>query len=167
MGTEAKRLLFIMKPESWVANHEKRDLGSTVGPSKHKEDWRGRGVSYNKLGFLRTTVAVEKLIEMDWAGYEFVFPSKLTLILKFRQRTFSVNMDAMSGSQSHTHARHPFHEKRKNRELFDSLVTAVSAFREAIPSAQATITWNSLADSIRTEICFDVVRDIVQHSKRF
>lgn len=71
----------------------------------------------------------------------------------------------MSGSQCHTHARHPFHEKRKNKELFDSLVTAVSAFREAVPSAQATITWNSLADLIRTEMCCDVVRDIVHHRK--
>lgn len=146
-----------MKPESWVANHEKGIWGPELVPRSTRRTEEGGAL----VGVLRTTVAVEKLIEMDRAGYEFVFPSKLTLILKFCQRTFSVNMDAMSGSQCHT----PFHEKRKNQELFDSLVTAVSAFREAIPSAQATITWNSLADSIGTEICRDVVRDIVRHRK--
>lgn len=92
-----------------------------------------------------------------------VFPkSFLFEFNKFCECVFSNNMDTMSVSQFHTHGkRHTFHEIKKNKSLFDWLVTAVSHLRETIPSAHATITWVYHANSASRRIWWDMTRDIL------
>lgn len=153
-----------MKPESWVPNHKKGILGPELVPRSRRRSEEGGDFATRSWDFTHYC-GYWKANRYGQSGLSrkrlCVFPSYLSLILKFCRCSFSVHMDAMSVSQFHTHARHPFHEIRKNKQLFDCLVTAVSVFREAIPSVHATITWVYLADSVSREFCWDITGDVV------
>lgn len=62
-------------------------------------------------------------------------------------------MDALSVSQFHAHASHSSHEMRKNKQLFDCLVTAVSVLERPFPENKPPSPGFTFAGSVSREIC--------------
>lgn len=169
MDREAKKVFsfkFKMKCKSWVSSHKKKGSGAWSWPLK-AEGRSEKGGDLRRVGVLHTTVAIHKAngdALSCLAGSEFQLcarvracasfpPSRLPLILKFRQCHFSANMDALFVSQFHAHASHPSHEMRKNKQLFDCLVTAVSVLERPFPKNKPPSPGFNFAGSVSREIC--------------
>lgn len=50
-GTEAKRLLFVKKPESWVSSHKKGVLGPELAPGSRRRTEGGGDFATTSLDF--------------------------------------------------------------------------------------------------------------------